>query len=67
MADQPKPVDPEELKRLVSKLWEAANSHCVMMYGEFIILDHKGPENPPPLDDPLESIEEITKYLESSQ
>ena len=56
----------QELKDAVAELWEKANTHCCIMFGEWVVVDYEGDDVPPPPDDLLETIKAVTKYLHDS-
>ena len=54
------------MREKLIELWNAANSHCVIMCGEFLVAEWDGDDNPPPPDDGNELVRIVTEYLTST-
>ena len=55
----------QKLHAELLELWEAANTHCVIVHGEYIPNGYEGEDTPPPPADDMEIVTQVTEYLRS--
>jgi hypothetical protein len=48
-------------------LWQAANDHCTMMYGQWVPDDYEGDECPPAPEDGADILRIVTQYLRDAR